>query len=73
MQPSIGVRSLVAAIEDFCAQPSPVEGEQLAADLRELARGRNLIDLKFSETAAPLLARSTTTPRDAYHPFNGFV
>jgi hypothetical protein len=43
---------LVAAVELFCAQPSRVTGRELAADLRELARARNLLDLKFSEMAA---------------------
>src|SRR5438309_4831336 len=49
---SAPVGSLIAEIERFCARPSPVAGEELAADLRELARGRNLLDLKFSEMAA---------------------
>ena len=50
VSPPVG--SLIAEIERFCAQPSPVAGDELAADLRELARGRNLLDLKFSEVAA---------------------
>src|SRR5438309_10442467 len=52
MSPSPGVSSLIAGIERFCASPSPVTGDRLAADLREVARGRNLLDLKFSEMAA---------------------
>ncbi|SRR5712692_1112079 len=49
---SCGVRSLIAEIERFCAESLPLAGDQLAADLMELARGRNLLDLKFSEMAA---------------------
>src|SRR5438477_12950928 len=49
---SAPVGSLIAEIERFCAQPSPVAGDELAADLRELARGRNLLDLKFCDMAA---------------------
>src|SRR5947209_18169349 len=49
---SAPVGSLIAEIERFCARPSPVAGDELAADLRELARGRNLLDLKFSDMAA---------------------
>ncbi len=49
---SLGVQLLIAEIERFCAQPSPVAGDELAAGLREVARGRNLLDLKFSEMAA---------------------
>jgi len=52
MSPSPCVSSLIAEIERVCASPSPVGGDQLAADLREVARGRNLLDLKFSEMAA---------------------
>src|SRR5438876_5204949 len=52
MSPSPCLSSLIAEIERFCASPSPVGGDQLAADLREVARGRNLLDLKFSEMAA---------------------
>ena len=50
VSPPVG--SLIAEIERFCAQPSPVAGDEHAADLRELARGRNLLDLKFSDMAA---------------------
>src|SRR5437899_12630772 len=52
MSPSPGVSSLIAEIERFCASASPVTGDRLAVDLREVARGRNLLDLKFSEMAA---------------------
>src|SRR5437879_1654515 len=50
VSPPVG--SLIAEIERSCAQPSPVAGDEHAADLRELARGRNLLDLKFSDMAA---------------------
>lgn len=43
---------LVAYIERFCAMPIPGTGPALGADLRELARGRDLLDLRFSAIAA---------------------
>jgi hypothetical protein len=46
------VTRLVAQIEEFCAEPIRDTGPELASDLLELARGRNLLDLKFSEMAA---------------------
>ena len=49
---SISVQTLVAEIERFCAAAARVAGGELAEDLREVARARNLLDLKFSEMAA---------------------
>src|SRR3989442_14501133 len=43
---------LLARIEEFCAESLRETGPELTADLRELARGRNMLDLKFSELAA---------------------
>ena len=47
---------LLARIEEFCAESLRETGPELTADLRELARGRNLLDLKFSEMAAAFAA-----------------
>ncbi len=47
---------LVARIERFCAQPSRKKGEEVSADLVELRRGMNLLELKFSEMAAAFAA-----------------
>lgn len=43
---------LISTIERFYAAPIRETGAELAADMQELARGRNLLDLKFSELAA---------------------
>src|SRR6267143_1610211 len=59
---SESVLGLVARIEDFYAEPIRETGPELAADLRELARGQNLLDLKFSDMAA---AFATTDEYDA--------
>jgi hypothetical protein len=56
------VLRLVGQIEEFCASPVPLAGPDLASDLKELARGRNLLDLRFSELAA---AFATTDQYDA--------
>jgi len=53
---SESVLRLLGQIEEFCAGTAPETGPELAADLRELARGRNLLDLKFSEMAATFAA-----------------
>jgi Domain of unknown function (DUF222)/HNH endonuclease len=47
---------LVARIKRFCAQPARTSGPELAADLTELRRGIDLIELKFSELAAAFAA-----------------
>jgi hypothetical protein len=49
---SESVLRLIARINEFCAQPIGETGAELGEDLIELARGRNLLDLKFSEMAA---------------------
>ena len=49
---SESVLRLVGRIEEFCAEPIRMTGPELAADLSELARSRNALDLKFSEIAA---------------------
>ena len=46
------MQTLVTEIERFCAGAARVAGGELAEDLREVARARNLLDLKFSEMAA---------------------
>ena len=46
------VRLLVDEIERFCAQPCRASGAEVAEDLQEVARGRNMLDLKFSDMAA---------------------
>src|SRR3989442_15992238 len=53
---SCGVVPRPARIEDFSADSLRGTGPELTADLRELARGRNLLDLKFSEMAAAFAA-----------------
>ena len=50
------VVALVARIERFYAQPARKTGPELAADLIELRRGQDLIDLKFSEMSAAFAA-----------------
>jgi len=53
---SSAVVHLVARIERFCAQTVRAEGSQLSADLIELRRGMNLLEVKFSELAAAFAA-----------------
>jgi hypothetical protein len=53
---STRVVHLVARIERFCAQTVRLEGSQLSADLIELRRGMNLLEVKFSELAAAFAA-----------------
>ena len=55
-QASPTVVALVARIDRFCAQPARKRGPDLAADLIELRRGQDLLDLKFSEMAASFAA-----------------
>src|SRR2546427_10350553 len=43
-------------MEDFCVESSGGTGPEVTSDLRELARGRNLLALKFSEMAAAFAA-----------------
>jgi hypothetical protein len=43
---------LLTCIKRFCAEPARAGGPELAADLAELRRGIDLIELKFSELAA---------------------
>ncbi len=59
---SESVLRLVRQIEEFCAEPARDTGPEAAADLRELSRGRCMLDLKFSEMAAAFAA---TDPYDA--------
>jgi Domain of unknown function (DUF222)/HNH endonuclease len=54
---------LIESIERFCAEPVRLSGEEIARDLVELARARNLLDLKFSEMAAAF-ARTDQYDRD---------
>ncbi|OLC46919.1 MAG: hypothetical protein AUH80_05890 [Chloroflexi bacterium 13_1_40CM_4_65_16] len=53
---SESVLRLVRQIEEFCAEPARDTGPEAAADLRELSRGRCMLDLKFSEMAAAFAA-----------------
>src|SRR5256885_4636675 len=53
---SESVLRLLGQIEEFCAGAASETVPEVAADLRELARGRNLLDLKFSEMAATFAA-----------------
>ena len=46
------VAELVECIERFCSEPLSLTGDELARDLVALARGRNLLDVKFSDMAA---------------------
>lgn len=50
------VAELVECIEHFCSEPARVTGDELARDLVALSRGRNLLDMKFSEMAAAFAA-----------------
>ena len=47
---------LVSRITRFCAQPARASGPELAADLTEVRRGIDLLELKFSELAAAFAA-----------------
>src|SRR5437773_12408515 len=53
---SESVLRLVRQIEELCAEPARATGPEAAADLRELSRGRCMLDLKFSEMAATFAA-----------------
>jgi len=50
------VVDLVASIELFCAMPAREGGPELAADIAEVQRGRDMLDLKQSEMAAACAA-----------------
>jgi hypothetical protein len=59
---SVEVVRLVAEIERFCAEPPHQSGEDLGADLIELRRGMNVLELKFSRMSAEF---ATTDQYDA--------
>jgi len=67
---SESVSLLVARIEEFCAAPIPETGPELTADLREVARGRNLLDLKFSQMAAAFAATDEFDREGSYSPIH---
>ena len=50
------VADLVECIELFCSEPARLGGPELGCDLVALGRGRNLLDMKFSEMAAAFAA-----------------
>jgi len=64
------VVAVVAAIERFCALPIRAHGGELAGDLRELARGRNLLELKFSELAAAFSRTDHYQAEGSYSPIH---
>lgn len=68
--PAPQIRELVASIERFCAAPVRLSGSELADDLRELARGRNLLDLKFSEMAASFSRTDHYDVEGSYSPIH---
>jgi hypothetical protein len=53
---ALGVVELVAAIAHFCCQPVRERGPEVAADMVEVQRGKDMIDLKLSEMAAAFAA-----------------
>src|SRR5438105_13417964 len=67
---SESVLLLVARIEEFCAAPIRETGPELAADLKEIARGRNLLDLKFSQLAAAFAAADEFDRAGGYAPIH---
>ena len=67
---SESVLRLVARVEEFCAAPIRETGPELTADLREVARGRNLLDLKFSEMAAAFAATDEFDREGSYSPIH---
>src|SRR6267378_2033164 len=67
---SESVLLLVARIEEFCAAPIRETGPELTADLREVARGRNLLDLKFSQMAAAFAATDEFDREGSYSPIH---
>jgi hypothetical protein len=67
---SESVLLLVARIEEFCAAPIRETGPELAADLKEMARGRNLLDLKFSQMAAAFAATDEFDREGSYSPIH---
>jgi hypothetical protein len=50
------VVQLVARVERFCRQPARPQGHELTADLIELRRGMDMLEVKFSEMAAAFAA-----------------
>ncbi len=54
--PSSTIVHLVARIERCCAQPPRKRGDDVSADLIELRRGINLLELRFAEMAAAFAA-----------------
>jgi hypothetical protein len=62
---------LLTCITRFCAQPARAGGPELAADLTELRRGIDLIELKFSELAAAFAATEEYDDQGSVSPFIG--
>src|SRR3989440_11863168 len=67
---SESVLRLGAGTEEFGAAPMGKTGPELTADLRELARGRNLLDLKFSQMAAAFAATDEFDREGSYSPIH---
>jgi hypothetical protein len=62
--------ALLGRIERFCAQPAREGGPELAADMSELRRGVDLLELKFSEFAAAFAATGEYDERGSVSPLH---
>ena len=67
---SAAVKTIVASIERFCSEPPRVSGPEVAADLTELARGRNLLEVKFSEMASAFARTDQYDAEGSYSPIH---
>lgn len=67
---SPAVLELVARIEAFCQSRLASGGEQLAADMRELRRGVDVLDVRFSEMAAAFAQTDQYELEGSYSPIH---
>jgi len=65
---SPAVVQLVEQMERFCGKPIRVGGPELAADMAELRRGMDRVELKFSEMAAAFAATDEYDRQGAVSP-----
>ena len=69
-QAALEIVELVGCIERFCALPAREGGPELAADMTELRRGSDLIELKFSEMAAAFAATNECDAQGSVSPIH---
>ena len=68
--PAESVAQLVDLIERFCANPVRVGGHEVAADMVELRRGIDVLELKFSQMAAAFAATSAYDEQGSVSPIS---